>query len=161
MENRKKIYLCIISIIIILICIGIIILCITKETNNSIETQNEEIKNNIEYEPNIIEQNEINEVNEIVENEIENTIVNETNKNELQNIVSSEIFEENPKTEKEKAIEIVKKDWKTTNNAEFVIDGIDENGRYIVSVRDSQTTEALAFYIVNVSNQTFTKREMN
>ena len=71
------------------------------------------------------------------------------------------IFEESPKTAEEKAIDIAKKDFGTNSNATFSVEGIDGNGNYIVAVRNSGTTEALAFYNVNVTSQTFTKREMN
>ena len=67
---------------------------------------------------------------------------------------------EEPKTEKEKAKEIVKKDWGNGSNYEISIDGINQNGSYIVTVRNSNTTEALAYYIVNVKDGTFTKKVM-
>ena len=60
-----------------------------------------------------------------------------------------------------KAINIVKKDWGEDSNVKIAIDGINDNGSYIVTVRNVNTTEALAFYTVDVSNQTFNKREMN
>ena len=61
----------------------------------------------------------------------------------------------------EKAIDIAKKDFGENSNAQFSVEGIDGNGNYIVTVRNAKTTEALAFYTVNVANQTFTKKEMN
>lgn len=104
-----------------------------------------------------VKENNVNEevVNEEIINEEENNIANE---------VSSETFEEEPKTEQDKAIDIVKTDWTgngNSQNVKFTSDGMDANGRYIISVRDKDTTEALAFYTVNVSDKTFTKREMN
>ena len=60
----------------------------------------------------------------------------------------------------EKAIDIVKKDWGKDSSVNFSVQGMDGNGNYIVVVSDSNTV-TLAFYSVNVSNETFTKREMN
>lgn len=111
----------------------------TVETN---KTKNEISTNKVENE--VIEEN----ANEVVENNIENTI-------------SSETFEEEPETAEEKAINIVKKDWKEDDKAQFSVEGIDGNGNYIVTVRDNKTTEALAFYNVNIKSETFTKKEMN
>ena len=55
----------------------------------------------------------------------------------------------------------MKKDYGTSTNVKFSIEGMDDNGRQVVVVRNIQTTEALAFYFVNVSDNTFTKKEMN
>lgn len=147
------------KIIILIVIIGVVlgISFLLKDKNPN--TQGNSIKNNI---GNTADFNEIlgdkvkeNNVNEEVVNEEENNIANE---------VSSETFEEEPKTEQEKAINIVKTDWTgngNSQNVKFTSDGMDASGRYIISVRDKDTTEALAFYTVNVSDKTFTKREMN
>lgn len=146
---KKEIW---IIIIIIIIVIGIIFGI----------SMNKNEKKNIQASNNAIEQNEItneevsNQVNEIEENVTQN-IIDENTTNE----VSTETFEDEPKTEQEKAISIVEKDYGKNANVKFNIEGIDETGRQIVVVRNIQTTEALAFYFVNVSDSTFTKKEMN
>lgn len=157
---KKSTYM-IIAIIIILM---IAIICVFAFSGNNKKENNTNA--------NIVIQNKQNE-NEVVnkqeyevlanetEKEIENALTNEINKNTVENTTSSEIFEESPKTAEERAIDIAKKDFGENSNAEFSVEGIDGNGNYIVTVRNAQTTEALAFYTVNVANQTFTKREMN
>ncbi len=141
-----------IIILIILMLVAIVIFASTgiknkevsgKETKTNKEVENTEMEN--EQEQNI------------VENVIENTTENE---NIVENVVTTETFEESPKTAKEKALDIVKEDWGEGANIEFTVDGIEGNN-YIVTVRNSQTTEALAFYTVNTNDGTFTKREMN
>lgn len=143
--------------VIIFVIIAVIILGIAIGVMDTKETVN--IKNDVEG---TLKFNEIldnkgnNNVNEQIVNEVSNTMLNE--------VTSSETFEEEPKTEADKAIEIAKIDWNgnaNSQNVKFTVDGMDQNGRYIISVRDRDTTEALAFYIVNVSDKTFTKREMN
>lgn len=147
------------TLVILIVIIAIIIGCLfvfsnSKQENNNISNQEKVNKElNIENE----EENELNQ--EVITNEIENTTIDEEETKE--NVVSSEVFEETPKTEKEKAIDIVKKDYGSSNNIEFSVEGIDGNGSYIVTVRDTKTTQALAFYTVNVTDKTFTKREMN
>ncbi len=94
--------------------------------------------------------------NEVVQNEvIENEITSNTQEGE------NKAPENDPKNEEEKAIQIVKKDYKQSQNVEFSSEGTDSEGNRIVVVRDPETTQALAFYSVNVSNNTFTKKEMN
>lgn len=142
--------------IILIIIIGAIVgfVYLLKDANpNTQEISN--TKNNTFDFNEILSDKKENDVNEEVVNEEENTTENE---------VSSETFEEEPKTEQDKAIDIVKTDWTgngNSQNVKFTADGMDANGRYIISVRDKDTTEALAFYTVNVSDKTFTKREMN
>ncbi len=157
---KKSIYIGVgVLIVILLIVIGIFAFQ-KNETEKKNSMQNMTILNETQNE----QKEETNtEQNEIMENEITNTIQNgEVTSNEIAEPgTSSETLEESPKTAEEKAIELVKKDWKEQNNVQFSIDGMDENGNYIVAVRNSQTTEALAFYRVNLGNQTFTKKEMN
>ena len=168
MKNRKTLYIWIaLVVVIIAISVGIIIACTTKKTDEKAAMKNEEFQGDIEYGLNSVEQGETNEIlNEIVVNEIENTISNEVDNNTVKGnnnntSSTSETMQEDPKTAEEKAIEIVKEDWKAEKNVEFSIDGMDGNGNYIVTVRNSSTTEALAFYNVNISTKKFTKREMN
>ena len=144
--------------------IGIIILIIAAICIFAFSSDNNKEKNIIKNETNINESSEnkeeiANQINEVVEDEVINEITNEETTNETENNVSTETFKESPKTAEEKAVEIVKKDWEG-NNANFSVEGMDGNGNYIVAVRDSSTV-ALAFYSVNVTDGTFTKREMN
>lgn len=151
---------------ILIVILMIIVICVfafvgnNKKENNAVN--NEEKLN----EETIIQNEQINEqineqVNEVAENELVNETTSEVITNEPENTLSSsETFEESPKTGEEKAIDIAKKDWKDDKNVNFTIQGMDENGNYIVVVSDSETV-ALAFYTINVTDKTFTKREVN
>lgn len=171
MKNKKIMYIWVaVVIIIVSICLGLTISFSSKnkeikqiKENRESEIYNEQ-ENEITNELSNILQNEIaNElINEVIVNEIGNIIVEDnTKQNTTNNNTSTEKLPENQKTAEEMAIEIVKKDWGTNKKVEFLIDGKDENNNYIVSVRDSKTTKALAFYSVNVTTKKFTKREMN
>lgn len=149
------------AIIIAIILIVIICICIFTSRENIENTNNENISTN-ETEINNEVVNE--QQNEVVENEIvnkeENTQIEEKEENIVENTTRTETFEESPATAEKKAIDIVKKDWGNDSNVNFSMQGMDENGNYIVVVTNSDTV-SLAFYTVNVSNKTFTKREMN
>lgn len=152
MKKGGIIILIIIAVIVLGVAIGII-----SEGLESKETIN--LKNNVDNTSKfneIVNGEETEFANEQIVNGESNVIANE--------VSSSETFEEEPKTEQEKAINIAKADWNgnaNSQNVKFTVDGMDQSGKYIVSVRDRDTTEALAFYTVNVNDKTFTKREMN
>lgn len=158
---KKSTYIIIVVIVIILIAISIVLFNMPNKSNkNENATQDTNLQSNVinnTFSEGIVDNN-INLNKLEVE---ENTQEEKSNVQEVQNNQSSETFEETPKTAEEKAIEIAKKDYGESSNVKITVEGIDENGRYIVVARDTQTTEALVFYTVNTSDSTFTKREMN
>jgi len=160
---KKGVIIGIILVAIVLVAIiTLLIINHNKKMEASANPQNE-ISNEILNEEENVESNEVNEVNE--EENLQNTENQNvtSNNQEAQNTVpnaSTETLEEEPKTAEEKAIKIVKKDWGEDSSVKISIDGMDSAGRYVVAVRDKETTKALAFYTVNISDGTFTKREM-
>lgn len=144
--NKKTIIILIILIIIIGIICGI---AFSKNANKNITT------NTQKQEENTITNEQTNNIaNELIENEIEKNNIPETKE---PTITEPEDPKETPQTEEEKAIEIVKKDMGVSDEIKFEIEGKDSKGRIIVTVRNVQTTEALQFYHVDVSNGTFIK----
>ena len=73
-----------------------------------------------------------------------------------ENSVDNTVGETTPKTDLEKAIDIVKEDWGPDTSVYFAQDGT-KNGKYIICVRDKASTAALAWYTVNVEDGTFVK----
>lgn len=149
---NKKVCIVIVVIILLGIICGIMLNKNSKNTNNQNEEkrleENSVVNQQVVKDANVVDNETVNEVQETVTNsEKENT--------------TTETFTEEPKTAEEKAIAIAKKDYGNEQGVKFGVEGIDESGRYIVTVRNSDTTEALAFYFVNVTNSTFTKKEMN
>ena len=147
----KKSYIFII-ILIVIIAIGVIIGTNLNKDNEANPTGSDNVENNMENEENNnITNNQIeNETNTNLENtNIENnTVVQEPEENEIQ---------EEPKTDLEKAIDIVEKDWGEDSAVYFAQDGQNANGEYIICVRDKNSTTAIAWYTVNVASGTFTK----
>lgn len=156
MKKGNNKVLTIILIILLIALIGLIIWVIQKneQGNGTITTANRifnETRNELnEQETNIQINAEQN--NNIVNNEI-------SKENEVQGNSSSETFEDDPKTEEEKAIEIAKKDWGDTTGVYFDVDGIEPSGEYRVLV--TKDTRLIAYYMVNMSNGTFTKKVLN
>ena len=143
---NKKVLIIVIPLIII---VGIICgIAFSKNTtkNANTNTQKQEENTITNEETNSIV-NEIDENNIIENNVSENTQVT-TNPDEPQ---------ETPKTDEEKALEIVKKDFGARENTKFTVEGTDSNGRIVVVVSNINTTAAMAFYHVDISNGTFIK----
>ena len=107
----------------------------------------------------------VEEVNNVVENKVENTVVNEnevvesesTKKEEpkavqepaKQEIKSNNESEVESEDDEQKAINIVKKDWGSDEGVVFTLESISSNGNYIISVRDTESRNAVAWYTVN------------
>lgn len=154
--NSKKSILIITIIILAISSIGIFILTGNKQENKQenklINSQN---TSNVQTNVTVLNVQKVNEALNVVENNEVNT---ETNSEEPKN---TEVIEGGVKSAEEKSIEIVKKDWNGKKDVDIGVDGMNADGNMIVTVRDKNTTQALAFYTVNISNGTFTKKEMN
>lgn len=91
--------------------------------------------------------NKVNDENVITEN---NTV--ELEGNEVENNVVSGTTELAPE---EQAKQIAKDNWGEDATVYFSYDGKDENGRYIICVREQSSTKALYWYYVDVETGTF------
>ena len=119
------------------------------------------IMNELKYEP-TVSNNVVNKnVNSLKNNVVNNTTneINNENTNSVENVVIDNPEPEKPKTDLEKAIDIVKEDWGEDENVYYAEDGKTANGEYIICVRDKASTAALAWYTVNVVDETFTKEQ--
>ena len=152
--DGKKLAILAIMIIVVGVIVGVVIPSNNKPAKvNQIEKSNN--VNTVDSKNNIKDNNTIgNEIGNIVENTIENTVDNK-------NADPTPTTASKPKTDEEKAIDIVKKDYINSNtdlsSIEFSVEDKDGKGRHIVAVRNSKTTAVLAFYHVDVANNTFIK----
>ena len=137
--------LIIVSILIIVAIIGILLA--------------RQIMKDLKYEPtisnNVVNKN-VNSVNNNVANNTTNEINND-NTNSVENVVIDNPEPEKPKTDLEKAIDIVKEDWGEDEFVYYAEDGKTASGEYIICVRDKASTAALAWYTVNIEEGTFVK----
>ena len=126
---------------------------VSNTTTNTVttNTKNNDKENKVN-ETSKVQNTVVENINTTMENTVENTTTEQTN---------TETFESTPQTEEGKAISIVKKDWGGNNTSvKIEVEGINDDGTYIVTVRDSSTTEALAFYRVNASSGTIVKKDI-
>ena len=93
------------------------------------------------------------------ENENNQTSEDENKSEEEEKTVEEEpeeepIQEETSVNDEDKAIDLAKKQFGTSDGVYYRIEQIQSNGVYIVSVRDNETTRDLAWYTVDVKNGT-------
>lgn len=162
MNNKKNLVIAISAMIIILVIAIVLIIklvSINKNKGNEIvEVNNIEIDNK-EPEENAIENSVNEEVNNVENNESQTgTEVNGgTNQSTPVADPEQEVDKETiqkQETDKEKAINIAKKDWGTDSKVYFSFEGT-SNGKSIVSVRSNDTTRALRYYYININNGSF------
>lgn len=130
-----------IVIIIALIMAGIFVA--TKITEN--DKTKPTVANTLEEENK--EANVAEEANNTVELEA-NEVINNTENNDVEN-GSTGI------TPEEQAKQIVKENWGEDNSVYYSYDGKDENGRYVICVREKSTTKALYRYYVDLETGSF------
>ena len=161
MQKKTKVIISILVIIIIMVGFFLVYTLLNKNTYNA--SSNQVITNNIENstknelnnndDENIIK-NEVNTINNIVDNKVDN---NNKIENNTENKIDDENSEVQEKTDEEKAIEIVKKDYGTNANVSFKIEQINPNGTYVIRVMDSETSLVLQWYTVDPKTGKFTK----
>lgn len=129
-------------IVVLVIVAGVVVASNIGKDNEvektSTDPENQAVANitNTNKENNVVENN-------VVENNVaENNVVEENN-------TEDNTTEESGPVDETKAIEIVKKEWGNTSGYEFAIDYKNNNGEYIVSVRDTSTTRVVEWYTVN------------
>ena len=110
-----------------------------KETVNMTNSMNE-FENNTIYFNNIVENNAI-------DTNTQNTVKNEISKTENTT---------GPDTQdaRKKAMDLVKADWGEDSSVYFYVDEVNEDGKYVVSVRDKATTSVVVWYDVDVKKNT-------
>lgn len=145
---RKVLYYSLVIVLVIILGVVVGVKFAKNEKTQPVDSeQNVEInfENNIE-----------NKFENIINNKSENTnnignIIEKTEEGEQKDAIA------NPKTDLERAIEIVKQDWGEDASVYFAQDGQTANGEYIICVRDNNTTSALAWYTVDIADETFVK----
>ena len=134
-----------------------------KKTNQSDNTISAEIENNVNNEiigNDITEQEINNEVNlegNIVANEIQNT-TNTVENQVVNNAVKKTNISNTPAIpavtdDKQKAIELVKKEWGSDETVSFSFDYINENGEYVVAVKDKTSATVKYYFRVNLQTE--------
>ena len=132
------------AIIVALIIAGIFVAKQILEKEDTEQTSTNTIENaNKTNEENQLEENNLETNNTDENNVVENEVTNNTEPGEIQ------------ETPEEQAKQLVKDNWGEDDAVYFSYDGKDENGRYIICVREKETTKALYWYYVDLETGTF------
>lgn len=147
-------------IIILVICLVIALgVIVGKNINKNVKPTNSNKVENIAKSENENKNNVVN--NEVSNNEKDNTIENSNTTSQNQEQEATE----KPKTDLEKAIELVKADWGDDETVYFSDDsedyGKDGKIEYVICVREKSTTNAKAWYTVDLDKGTFEKEVEN
>lgn len=156
MTNRTKIIM--VMLIVLITAFGVYskIKSIDEKTKPTV-SEKENILN--EYFKDVVENKQEDNKNNVVENveetnETENEIENETNKFVGKEEQGSNVVQ---KTNEEKAIDLAKKDWGSTASY-YTFEAIkDSTNKYIVKVRDKNTTQEVTRYYVDIELGTVTE----
>lgn len=162
-ESKLRIWLPILCIIVVVITFYLIhnlqksVISnqeIPMDNAENIRQNESKIENIIE---NIIDEEETNQTanqtetqnNSLTENK---TIPNKTaNTDEGKNSAGS--YQPGITDEKQKAIELVKKEWGDDHSVDFSFDYINENGEYVISVKDRETATVKCYFRVNLTTE--------
>ena len=155
MKDKDKVILAIIAIIILVILIILLSIKLVKK-HITIPTMQSDSEQKIENsKENHIVQEKVNNINtnDIENNTIQNNIIQNTIQNNSANTGNVNTEEER---NEQKAINIAKQNWGEDDTVSFSLDTVDDKGRYIICVRDKQTTRALYWYTIDVESGTVT-----
>lgn len=155
-EKKSKVNLKVWIPIICIIVIGVTFYML-HDIQNKIEKNG--TQNTIDVPQNQTE-NVINEENNTEQNIVpENQTENETTNTAENTNVSNPANTTNPASapakpavtdQKQKAIELVKKKWGKDDTVDYVFDYINENGEYVVAVKDRATATVKYYFRVNL-----------
>lgn len=125
---------------------------IENTVNNEVignDVTEQEINNEVNLEENTVA-NEIEVSNNIVSN---NTVANQTSNTTKQTNTSSAPAIPAVTDDKQKAIELVKKEWGDDDSVSFSFDYINENGEYVVAVKDKSSATVKYYFRVNLQTE--------
>lgn len=93
--------------------------------------------------------------NKVLENEVLENTVDRAPVEELpENKVNSDTINDTNSSKEDRAIAMAKKEYGEASGIYFSVDAIDSEGRYIVSVHETETTRMIISYVVDLEKQT-------
>ena len=127
---------------------------VSNETQNSTSTENVTTENQVE---NAVVENEV--TNENI-NQTTNAVINVTNTSKpvtntnVNNNKNNTSFNPGVTDQKQKAIELVKKEWGNDDSVDFLFDYVNEKNEYVVAVKDKATATVKYYFRVNLETGT-------
>lgn len=143
-------------IIVFIIIIGVIVgmFFLGKKRANKVEVEENET-NTAEVVSNLVNTTEDGDTKQ--ENQKDDVKNDDESKQET-STTNTEVITEPVEKQEEKAIQIAKKDFGTESGVYYSNMGIDAQGRYIVTVNVSSTTEVIQWYYIDVTTGKFEKQ---
>lgn len=157
-EKKSKVNLKVWVPIICIIVIGIAFYMLHDIQNKIEENRPQNTINAPENQvENVVNEENNTEENMIQENSTENETTNiaeNTNISNNTNPTNSTSAPAKPAVtdQKQKAIELVKKEWGKDDTVDYVFDYINENGEYVVAVKDRATATVKYYFRVNLES---------
>lgn len=157
-EKKSKVNLKVWVPIICIIVIGIAFYMLHDIQNKIEENRPQNTINAPENQVgNVVNEENNTEENMIQENSTENETTNiaeNTNISNNTNPTNSTSAPAKPAVtdQKQKAIELVKKEWGKDDTVDYVFDYINENGEYVVAVKDRATATVKYYFRVNLES---------
>lgn len=164
--KNNKIKMWIPILIIVLFVVGITFYMIKDirskiDTGELVDTDKEiekiDEQQNIISKENIIDEESVsNEVesNTVIENTVSNTVSNTTSTSNITKNNSTVVSKPATTDDKQKAIELVKKEWGNDDSVSYSFDYINENGEYVVAVKDKASATVKYYFRVDLKTET-------
>lgn len=151
MKNKNDKYILPIIALIIGVSLFLVFLIYDLFKAEPVNTNEIEINNTIDKEQEMEEM--LNDLFEEVDTNVEGLDELEEDVEEEENTYEANTsdVEDSATSKEEKAVNLTKVEYGTTQNVYYTNEGIDNSGRYIVIVRDTATTKLLMTYFVNVT----------
>lgn len=157
-EINWKVWIPIICVIVAVIAFFVVRNVTNKpkenEIGNTANSKKLEYTENELTEENFVEENTVEDSNESEEsNTAENTAPEEPEPDVKIN-ESAAPAKPGITDQKQKAIELVKKEWGNDDSVNFAFDYVNENGEYVIAVKDNTTTAVKNYFRVNLEKGT-------
>lgn len=160
-EKKKKINLRIVVPVVCIVVVGVTFFMLhdiqkrieKMDTENIVNQDENQIveSGNVEGNNQVEEDTVFNADLNASQNETTNTNVSTTNTKNNQNTTTSQ---PGITDKKQKAIALVKKEWGADDTVDYVFDYVNENGEYVIAVKDRATATVKYYFRVNLEKQT-------
>lgn len=131
--------------------------------NNEVKDVVNQVKDKITNEfKNIVNDVKQDKEENIIENAVTNTIINDNVEEKVDDTENTKEPASNigqtGEDDRQKAINMAKKEWGEDDNVSFKIDEQSEEGKFVISVVDKSTTKVIFWYSVDVKNNTIEEK---
>lgn len=157
------------SVLVPIICVIVVAITFYLIRDMEEKIENNEVQNTVGGQENIVEDENVAQENTLQENQVEENVTQNEVSNEVENKVSnttkntaasnSTVQNSAPAQpavtdKKQRAIELVKKEWGTDDSVSYVFEYINENGEYVIAVKDKASATVKYYFRVDLDTET-------